>query len=88
MVYHTRVKLNAVLFHFDQGTQHTSRTFAESVVSCDGMTQIVSRLGNCQGNEPTEHFFISFKTEQIPKSGYEDIAETSNAINDYMWGYY
>lgn len=88
MVNHTRVKPNAVLFHSDQGTHYNSKTFAESVVSCEAMTQIMSRRGNCWDNEPTERFFRSFKTEWMPKSAYEDIAETSSSINDYMWGYY
>lgn len=89
MVNHTRVKPNAVLFNSDRGTHYNSKTFAESVVSYEGvMTQIMSRSANCWDNEPTERFFRSFKTEWMPKSAYEDIAETSSSINDYMWGYY
>lgn len=37
MAYQTRLKPSSVLFHSDQGTHYTSKTFAESVVSCDGM---------------------------------------------------
>ena len=52
------------------------------------MTQSMSRRGNCWDNAPTERFFRSFKTEWMPKGGYEDIAEAKSAIVDYIWGYY
>ncbi len=45
MAYHSRLKPSGVLFHSDQGTHYTSKTFAESVASCDGMTQSMSRKG-------------------------------------------
>lgn len=79
---------NGVLFHSDQGTHYTSQEFAESVASCNGMVQSMSRKGNCWDNAPTERFFRSFKTEWMLKGGYEDIAEASSAITDYIWGYY
>ena len=88
MAYQTRLKPIGVLFHSDQGTHYTSKKFAESVADCDGMTQSMSRKGNCWDNAPTERFFRSFKTEWMPKGGYEDMAEASNAISDYIWGYY
>lgn len=37
---------------------------------------------------PTERFFRSFKTEWIPRDGYENIDEASTAITDYIWDYY
>lgn len=88
MAYETRLKPSNVLFHSDQGTHYTSKTFAESVASCNGMTQSMSRRGNCWDNAPTERFFRSFKTEWMPKNGYENIAEAKSAIIDYIWGYY
>lgn len=88
MAYHSRLKPNSVLFHSDQGTHYTSQKFAEAVASCDGMTQSMSRRGNCWDNAPTERFFRSFKTEWMPKSGYENIFEAKSAIADYIWGYY
>ena len=88
MAYQTRLKPSGVLFHSDQGTHYTSKKFAESIADCGGMTQSMSRRGNCWDNAPTERFFRSFKTEWMPKGGYEDIAEASSAISDYIWGYY
>ena len=88
MAYQTRLKPSGVLFHSDQGTHYTSKIFAESVVSCNGITQSMSRRGNCWDNAPTERFFRSFKTEWMPKGGYEDITEAKIAISNYIWGYY
>ncbi|MEO1850667.1 MAG: integrase core domain-containing protein, partial [Psychrobacter sp.] len=39
-------------------------------------------------NAPTERFFRSFKTQWMLKGGYEEIAEASSAITNYIWGYY
>ncbi len=88
MAYHTRLKPSGVLFHSDQGSHYTSEKFADAIADCEGMTQSMSRRGNCWDNAPTERFFRSFKTEWMPKGGYEDIAEAKCAISDYIWGYY
>ncbi len=88
MAYQTRLQPIGVLFHSDQGTHYTSKTSAESVASYEGMTQSMSRKGNCWDNAPTERFFRSFKTEWMPKGGYENIFEAKSAITDYIWGYY
>ncbi|WP_083603642.1 DDE-type integrase/transposase/recombinase [Psychrobacter sp. C 20.9] len=87
MAYQTRPKPNGVLFHSDQGTHYTSKQFAESVASCHGMVQSMSRKENCWDNAPTERFFRSFKTEWMPKGGYENITEAKQDICDYIWGY-
>ena len=86
MAYHTRLKPNSVLFHSDQGTHYTSKEFADAIADCKDMTQSMSRRGNCWDNAPTERFFRSFKTEWMPKGGYEDIAEAKGAISSYIWG--
>ena len=88
MVYNSRLKPSGVLFHSDQGAHYTHARFAESVASCNGMTQSMSRRGNCWDNAPTERFFRGFKTEWMPKGGYENIAEAKSAIIDYIWAYY
>ncbi len=43
MAYQTRLKPSGVLFHSDQGTHYTSKAYAESVSSCEGMTQSMSQ---------------------------------------------
>ncbi len=88
MAYHTRLKPSGVLFHSDQGTHYTSKEFADAVADCKDMNQSMSRKGNCWDNAPTERFFRSFKTEWMPKVGYETITEAKIAISNYIWGYY
>jgi putative transposase len=88
MAYQTRLKPSDVLFHSDQGTHYTSKIFTKSVADCERMTQSMNRRGNCGDNAPTERFFRSFKTEWMPKGGYEDITEAKLAISNYIWGYY
>ncbi|MFZ2843005.1 hypothetical protein [Psychrobacter sp.] len=53
MAYHSRLKPSGVLFHSDQGTHYTSKKFAESVASCNGMTQSMSRRGNPLRAQPS-----------------------------------
>ena len=84
MAYQTRLKPSSVLFHLDQGTHYTSKAYAESVSSFEGMKQSMSRKGNCWDNAPTERFFRSFKTEWMPKGGYEDIFEAKSDITKYI----
>ena len=77
MAYQTRLKPSGVLFHSDQGMHYTSKKLSEAVASCHGMTQSMSCRGNCWDNAPTERFFRSFKTEWMPKDGYEDVDAAS-----------
>lgn len=88
IAYQTRLKPSGVLFHSDQGSHYTSKKFADSVAGCDGMIQSMSRRGNCWDNVPTERLLRSFKTEWMPKSGYEGMDAASAVIIDYIWGYY
>ena len=53
MAYQTRLQPIGVLFYSDQGTHYTSKTFAESVASCEGMTQSMTRKGNSLRAQPS-----------------------------------
>ncbi len=88
MAYESRLKPADVLFHSDQGTHYTSKLFADTVAQCEGMRHSMSRRGNCWDNAPTERFFRSFKTEWMPKHGYDDQQQATKHITDYIWGYY
>ncbi|MGB2784613.1 DDE-type integrase/transposase/recombinase [Psychrobacter sp.] len=63
MAYHTRLKPSGVLFHSARGSHYTSEKFADAIADCEGMTQSMSRRGNCWDNALAERFFRSFKTE-------------------------
>ena len=84
---YTEESLKGSYIHSDQGCHYTSKQFQELVKEYQ-MGQSMSRRGNCWDNAPTERFFRSFKTEWMPKGGYENIAEARTAIIDYIWGYY
>ena len=88
MAYTVRLNPQNVLFHSDQGTHYTSRTYAEAVARCAGMKHSMSRRGNCWDNAPTERFFRSFKTEWMPLNGYDDLAQARIDVASYIIGYY
>lgn len=48
----------------------------------------MSRHGNCWDNSPMEHFFRSLKNERVPVTGYINFSEATDAITDYIVGYY
>lgn len=87
MAYETRGKPWRVLFHSDQGCHYTSNTYRQLLWRF-GMKQSLSRRGNCWDNAPMERFFRSFKSEWMPRSGFDSFTEGVNAIGQYINGYY
>jgi len=59
--YKTRQTV-AMMFHSDQGVQYASRSF-QHMLTRFGITQSMSRRGNCWDNAPTESFFKTLKEE-------------------------
>jgi len=53
-----------LLFHSDQGVQYSADLFVEYLESY-GITQSMSRRGNCWDNAVMERFFRSLKTERL-----------------------
>jgi putative transposase len=47
----------------------------------------MSRKGNCWDNAPMERFFRSFKTEWMPRGGYNNYEEGEHDIAAYMKHY-
>ena len=45
-------------------------------------------LSLLRDNAPTERFFRSFKTEWMPKRGYDDLAQARVDVASYIVGYY
>ncbi|OOR85476.1 hypothetical protein B0180_01415 [Moraxella canis] len=66
---------------------YTSPAFADAIVKCN-MTHSMSTKGNYWDNAPTERLFRSFKTEWVPKLGYENIHEANTDLARYLLGYY
>ena len=87
MAFESRGKPKKLLFHSDQGSHYTSKTFRQLLWRY-GIRQSLSRRGNCWDNSPMERFFRSFKTEWMPTSGYSDFNIATRSIADYIVGYY
>lgn len=76
-------KQDVVLFHSDQGSIYGSEAFT-ACVKRYGLTQSMSRRGNCWDNAPMERWFRSFKYEWMPKGGYADFEEALRDIAAYV----
>ncbi|REL31747.1 IS3 family transposase [Thalassotalea euphylliae] len=87
MAYEMRGKPKGVMFHSDQGTHYTSRSYRQLLWRCQ-IKQSMSRRGNCWDNSPMERFFRSLKTEWIPTTGYRSFTEARAEITHYIVGYY
>lgn len=87
MAFESRGKPRKLLFHSDQGCHYTSLSFRRLLWRC-GIRQSLSRRGNCWDNSPMERFFRSFKTEWMPKVGYQEIRTATQSISNYINGYY
>ena len=80
--------VNESLLHSDQGVLYTSKKWRKCLRK-NGITQSMSRRGNCWDNACMEHFFGTLKVE----SGYDDILrsgkllsyeETKKLIDDFI----
>lgn len=73
-------------FHSDQGSIYGSRLFTQTVKHY-GLTQSMSRRGNCWDNAPMERWFRSFKYEWMFKDGYTDFNSALKDIQAYVMYY-
>lgn len=83
VAYESRGRPKRVLFHSDQGCHYTSLAFRQQLWRYQ-LTQSMSRRGNCWDNAPMERWFRSFKTEWMPKQGYQSYAEAGLDIAAYV----
>ena len=72
--------------HSDQGFQYTSREYFNLTQSY-GITQSMSRRGNCYDNAMAENFFSILKTECIYRLKPKTMAEARDAIDAYIHFY-
>lgn len=76
-----------LIFHSDQGIQYASEEFRE-MLSKYGVTQSMSRRGNCYDNAPMESFFHTLKTELINMENFKTRDEAEYAIVNYIEEFY
>jgi len=87
MAYENRGRPAEVTFHSDQGVQYTSLAFRQLLWRYQ-MTQSMSRRGNCWDNAVMERTFRSFKTEWMPKLGYQNFDKALKSISYYYMVYF
>ena len=74
-----------MIIHSDQGVHYTSKAFREKLEKL-GITQSMSRRGNCLDNSPIESFFGHLKDEVSFRS-CKTFTEVKKKIEKYMYYY-
>lgn len=84
----TRSKpLPKLIHHSDQGSQYASDLFVGSLQDL-GITQSMSRRGNCYDNAAMESFWSTLKTECFKRSVPSTRQEATSMIFDYIETFY
>jgi transposase InsO family protein len=84
--YWTRKPAKGLLLHSDQGSQYGSHAFT-TVCKDSGITQSMSRRGNCWDNAPQESFFSNFKAEFCVKNE-SNLRVIQQKLAAHIYGYY
>lgn len=74
------------ILHSDQGTQFTNPGYRMRVKNM-GLTQSMSRRGNCWDNACIENFFSHLKVEMPHFSQPKTMSETVQAVENYIYYY-
>ncbi len=82
--YQSEVRRKMII-HSDQGVHYTSHAFRASLAKL-GITQSMSRKGNCLDNSPIESFFGHLKDEVCVKS-CKTFGEVRKMIENYIYYY-
>lgn len=69
--------------HSDRGCQYASRYYREKLALC-GITQSMSRSGNCWDNAYAESFFHTLKVELVYRFKFNTRTEAKQAITKYI----
>jgi len=75
-----------LLFHSDQGVQYSANSFVD-YLDTFGITQSMSRRGNCWDNSVMERFFRSLKTERLNNLSFMDHTSAVNIVEQYIHFY-
>ncbi len=74
------------VLHSDQGWQYQMTGYQKKLKS-HGLTQSMSRKGNCLDNAVVESFFGTLKSECFYLQVFRSIAELREAVNEYLHYY-
>ena len=76
-----------LIHHSDRGVQYAAEPYRQ-VLERHGITQSMSRRGNCLDNAPMESFFASLKKEHVHHVRFRTRAEAKAAVFDYIEVFY
>jgi transposase InsO family protein len=76
-----------LIFHSDQGSQFASSDVVE-LIELSGITQSMSRRGDCYDNAVAESFFASYKLECVPKEGFTTQAQAKDETFEWIEIFY
>lgn len=79
-------KTKSLLLHSDQGWQYQMKQY-QQVLKQKGITQSMSRKGNCLDNAVIENFFGTIKAELFYLKKHESIAHLKKDISEYIHYY-
>ncbi|AGX40893.1 integrase [Klebsiella pneumoniae CG43] len=77
---------DAPLLHSDQGWHYRMRSYQERL-KARGMTQSMSRKGNCLDNAVMENFFGTLKSECFYLREFRSVSALRKAVEDYIHYY-
>ena len=76
-----------LIHHSDRGVQYACGPYRE-VLERHGITQSMSRKGNCLDNAPMESFVASLKKEHVHQACYRTRTEAKAAVFEYLEIFY
>jgi putative transposase len=85
--YKSHGKLDSMTYHSDRGCQYTSHRYV-NLLSSLGITQSMSRSGNCYDNAITESFFSTLKVELVNRYKYQSHKLAEADISSYIDNWY
>jgi putative transposase len=78
---------SGLMFHSDRGVQYACEDF-RTILAQYGITQSMSRKGNCWDNAVAESFFKTIKTEELNRFKLIKATQLNSLIFKYIEGWY
>ena len=78
--------VQGLVMHSDQGWHYRMRSYQERL-KAHGMTQSMSRKGNCLDNAVMENFFGTLKSECFYLREFRSVSALRKAVEDYIHYY-
>src|SRR4051812_10897314 len=87
MAIQRRQPPRGLIQHSDRGVQYASKPYRE-ILARHGITQSMSRKGDCLDNAPMESFFGSLKNELVHRTTFPTREAARRAIFEYVEAFY